>query len=219
MNKLLIPVIFLFIFTTHSVSAQTVGEILTGQYNYTDTEGDLEGTSTFQWYRDNIAIPGATSITYLITTLDKGKTLLFEVTPVALTGISPGIPIRSDGIFITDGPSSAPRFIKSGYLPGYGSIGTIITTPTPPATTTIVTATPFISTKLLKFNTTYPDVKLLQIYLNTHGFPVSLSGPGSRSNETNYFGSKTKAAVIEFQRANDLRPDGIVGQMTRGKMR
>jgi predicted outer membrane repeat protein len=75
------------------------------------------------------------------------------------------------------------------------------------------------SPKVLKLGMTDPEVKLLQIYLNTHNYPVSLTGPGSLNNETNYFGPKTKAAVILFQKANNLTPDGVVGPMTKGVMK
>jgi peptidoglycan hydrolase-like protein with peptidoglycan-binding domain len=62
------------------------------------------------------------------------------------------------------------------------------------------------------------DVRQLQIYLNTHNYIVSTSGNGSPNNETTYFGQKTKNAVIKFQIANNLVPDGVVGKMTRSKM-
>ena len=41
-----------------------VGAILTGHYTYTDADNDPEGTSTFRWLRDGVAITGATSTTY-----------------------------------------------------------------------------------------------------------------------------------------------------------
>ena len=79
-----------------------VGEKLTGHYTYSDINGDLEGTSTYKWYRaDNAAglnktaIEGATSITYVLTSADEGKYISFEVTPVAATGIAQGIAIES----------------------------------------------------------------------------------------------------------------------------
>jgi peptidoglycan hydrolase-like protein with peptidoglycan-binding domain len=63
------------------------------------------------------------------------------------------------------------------------------------------------------------DVKELQKYLNTHNYPVSLTGAGSLNNETTYFGLKTKQAVTLFQKANGLLADGMVGKMTRERMR
>jgi peptidoglycan hydrolase-like protein with peptidoglycan-binding domain len=56
------------------------------------------------------------------------------------------------------------------------------------------------------------DVKKLQQYLNSHGFPVSSSGFGSRGQETTYFGEKTKAALVKFQEAYAdfiLKPYGL----------
>ncbi len=71
-----------------------------------------------------------------------------------------------------------------------------------------------IITKLLKLKTINSEVKDLQIYLNTHGYPVSVSGAGSPGKETTYFGEKTKSAVILFQKKNSLVADGIVGPKT-----
>jgi hypothetical protein len=46
------------------------------------------------------------------------------------------------------------------------------------------------------------DIKNLQIFLNSHGYPVAQAGPGSLGNETNYFGLLTKKALADFQAAN-----------------
>jgi Leucine-rich repeat (LRR) protein len=75
-----------------------VGEILQGNYTYSDTEKDPEGTSTFQWYTatdttcitEKTAISGATNQTYTLTSSEIDKYLCFEVTPVAASGASPG---------------------------------------------------------------------------------------------------------------------------------
>lgn len=53
------------------------------------------------------------------------------------------------------------------------------------------------------------DVKQLQVRLNAEGFVVSDIGPGSLGFESNYFGEKTKAALIKYQnfyRAQVLEP-------------
>ena len=69
------------------------------------------------------------------------------------------------------------------------------------------------------------DVKILQIYLNNHGYTVAQTGIGlplqigSLGHETTYFGMKTKIAVMTFQMANNLTPDGVVGPITREKMK
>lgn len=78
-----------------SISGTTdIGDTLTGSYTYHDDNGDLEGQSTYQWYRADDAtgtnkaeIAGATGTTYVVSTSDYNKYLSFEVTPVAVTGV------------------------------------------------------------------------------------------------------------------------------------
>lgn len=82
---------------------------------------------------------------------------------------------------------------------------------------TIPTYTP-TEERTLRITMQGEDVRQLQIYLNTHGYILSTTGKGSPNNETIYFREKTRQAVIKFQLANNLKPDGIVGPLTRGKM-
>ncbi|HQU07792.1 MAG TPA: glycosyl hydrolase family 28-related protein [Candidatus Paceibacterota bacterium] len=51
----------------------------------------------------------------------------------------------------------------------------------------------------LHLDMTGSDVRRLQTYLDTHGTPVAISGPGSLGQETKYFGARTKNALILFQ--------------------
>jgi hypothetical protein len=75
----------------------------------------------------------------------------------------------------------------------------------------------FIFTKSLWTQMIDPDVKELQKYLNTHGYPVALMGPGSLGNETEKFGNLTRDALIKFQIANNINPAvGFFGPITRG---
>ncbi len=48
------------------------------------------------------------------------------------------------------------------------------------------------------------DVLALQQFLNNNGFPVALTGPGSKGQETMYFGVLTKNALSQFQKANQI---------------
>src|SRR3989344_1095136 len=62
------------------------------------------------------------------------------------------------------------------------------------------------------------DVKCLQQYLNSVGNTVSTSGAGSPGNETTFFGSRTKAAVAEWQQENGVTPTaGYFGARSRAK--
>jgi hypothetical protein len=85
------------------VGAAVVGSRLSGRYQYNDVGNDLEGLSRFQWYRGqetafdagSMAIPGATGRDYAVSAADVGMHLFFEVTPVALTGVTLGTPVVS----------------------------------------------------------------------------------------------------------------------------
>jgi len=80
----------------------TLGEEKTLTYTYADEDGDLEGSSLFQWFRyddengtNKTAISGATSINYTITISDYNKYISCRVTPVAQTGTTPGTAVQS----------------------------------------------------------------------------------------------------------------------------
>ncbi|MDB5258848.1 MAG: hypothetical protein JWO73_56 [Candidatus Taylorbacteria bacterium] len=60
------------------------------------------------------------------------------------------------------------------------------------------------------------DTRSLQIYLNSHGFPVSDTGPGSQGKETLFFGPRTQKALASFQKMNGIIPAiGYFGPKTR----
>jgi len=113
--------------TAPQVSAVTIagsphpGQQLTGQYIYSDADNDPEGASTFRWLRDGVAIAGATAKTYTIVVADSGHSLVFEVTPVAATGVSPGIAVQSGIITIVNAPPVASNVQISG-TPKVGSV-------------------------------------------------------------------------------------------------
>ncbi len=69
-------------------------------------------------------------------------------------------------------------------------------------------------TMTLTLGSENPQVKALQHYLNTHGFPVAKTGIGSLHHENDVFGSATKAAVIAFQKSKHIVANGVVGPQT-----
>jgi hypothetical protein len=104
----------------------TVGSTLTGNYTYSDADGDLQGASTFQWYRatdalgtGSTAIAGATSQTYTVVHADSSFYISFQVVPVALTGSSPGAAVLLSTYSgpITGFVVSAPTVPVLGYPP------------------------------------------------------------------------------------------------------
>ena len=63
------------------------------------------------------------------------------------------------------------------------------------------------------------DVKNLQKILNSLGFTIASSGPGSPGLETNIFGSLTEAALIRFQSSKSISPAiGYFGPKTHAEI-
>jgi len=81
-----------------------------------------------------------------------------------------------------------------------------------PAVSVGVSSTACNFTRTLTVGSSGSDVKCLQQTLNGSGFQIAASGPGSPGNETSFFGSLTRAAVIKWQEASAgcvLTPIGL----------
>ncbi len=93
---------------THANNDRTkVNDILTVNYTYADTEGDVEGVTTFRWLRDDQVISSATDRRYTLMIADAGANIAVEVTPVAVSGMTTGEPVMSAAITVKDSFSSA----------------------------------------------------------------------------------------------------------------
>lgn len=83
-------------------------------------------------------------------------------------------------------------------------------------TVATTTANPYQFNRDLFLLSTGEDVKMLQKFLNSIGFLVSKQGPGSPNQETEMFGSKTKLALVNFQKTMKINPAyGYFGPITR----
>ncbi|MFW5444597.1 MAG: PKD domain-containing protein [Methylococcaceae bacterium] len=67
-----------------------VDQELRAFYTYNDVDGDLEGTSTYQWLRNGSPISSATLPSYNLVAADQGALIQFEIKPAATSGVSLG---------------------------------------------------------------------------------------------------------------------------------
>ncbi|MGH8480697.1 MAG: hypothetical protein ACREXK_14305, partial [Gammaproteobacteria bacterium] len=104
-----------------------VGQVLTGGFAYSDTEGDPEGASTFRWLRDGTPIAGATAQRYNLVAGDQGATVSFEVTPVAQRGTTPGRPVRSGAVGPVTAPINEPPVASRVLISGTAQVGQVLT--------------------------------------------------------------------------------------------
>ncbi len=73
-----------------------------------------------------------------------------------------------------------------------------------------------VNTRNLYFGLRGEDVKTLQEFLNLKGFTVSLTGFGSKGNESIYFGYKTRDALMKYQKSSGIKPAlGYFGPITK----
>jgi peptidoglycan hydrolase-like protein with peptidoglycan-binding domain len=111
------------------------------------------------------------------------------------------------------GPTTMRRVnsLLGQTLPAGSQASSCPTTVTPAVVTT---TTGF--TRDLQLGSTGSDVKALQQYLNSKGFNVAAIGPGSKGNETAYFGPATQRSLASFQLSVGLPSTGYFGPKSRG---
>jgi len=77
-----------------------------------------------------------------------------------------------------------------------------------------------MSVRDLELTLSGADVKALQVLLNAQGYLLAETGVGSKGNETEYFGTLTKNALMKYQSANNIAPAvGYFGPITRTQMK
>lgn len=59
------------------------------------------------------------------------------------------------------------------------------------------------------------EVKMLQQFLNSHGFALTQSGAGSKGQETTRFGTRTRTALMKYQTSVGIPASGVFDSATR----
>lgn len=96
------------------------------------------------------------------------------------------------------------------------SVSQSVSSNTTPEQTTTVS----LSVRDLELGMEGEDVQMLQKNLNSLGFTLAQDGAGSPSNETTYFGDRTKVALSKYQLKYGIVPSvGYFGPLTRAHMK
>ncbi|HEX2628107.1 MAG TPA: hypothetical protein VHM26_03825, partial [Chitinophagaceae bacterium] len=110
-----------------------VNATLTATYTYTDVENDPESGSTFQWYvadgssgTGEIAIAGATSLTYTVQPAEQSKYIRIGITPKAASGTSTGTEVKSNFIGPI-GEATSVTFVYNGATVTYNILTSAVT--------------------------------------------------------------------------------------------
>jgi Putative peptidoglycan binding domain len=155
-----------------------------------------------------------------------GGTVTNVITPSAIVCAGSGSAGSSGGggMVVGSGPLAPSAAGVSGYTPPRPQIdypdGTgVYLGATTTASTSTKPAAPGASHVSITHNHRLgdhsTDILALQQFLNTHGFTVATTGPGSPGRETNLFGAKTFQALKKFQQAHSLPATGYLGPLTR----
>jgi hypothetical protein len=183
-----------------------------------------------------------TSTTVFLRTLTLGSTgadvkALQQFLNMKGFRVSPAGPGSPGLETMTFGPATKAALIRfqaaNNVVPASGLFGPLtkakvlsLTTTAPAVPGCVATTTPPVITipitqftRTLQLGSTGLDVRALQQFLNTHGYTVATTGPGSPGNESMYFGPATKAALIRFQSAQRIVPaSGLFGPLTKLKV-
>lgn len=151
-----------------------VGAPLTGNYTYDDNADDPEGATTFKWYRGDTEtgtfseIALANLITYALQEEDRGKYIIFEVTPVATAGTLIGAPVKS---------------VPKGPIKGFAEItvdGEIDETDW-----TVVDNTYFTDNQSSESGGEYNDIQYLYVAWDAINLYIGISGSFGNGDNTN----------------------------------
>ena len=171
-------------------------------------------TSGYRCPTHNKRIGGATGSRH--SKGDAADIVVSGVAPAEVAKYAESIGIKGIGLYETNADGHFThidtRDVKSFWYGQNEAKRTTFggSTPTPDPTPA---PQPSINNDVLSIGDTGEDVRELQEWLVKLGYNVGSKGPDGD------FGSKTYAAVIDFQRKHDLDDDGIVGPLTKNAIK
>lgn len=201
-----------FDISNRSAAPVAVGSINTGYelesvaLSSDDNYAYVVGNNTLQGFSISKLTPTATSTFTYFTDSPIISDPSTPTTTTAVTNSSSGSRAPCDVLIKIFTPSAS----TTEYLKSLGCVSNDTKTKIISA---IATSSVFF--RDLSLGSEGADVKALQQYLNTHGYIISKSGVGSVGNESTSFGTKTKLALMKFQKANDIPSTGFFGPITR----
>ncbi|GEM_PF-4344480 len=187
------------------------------------TDRRVMSTDVSKNYTTSTSCTSSASVTTFASS-DTSGSVTVTVTPTADTCAVPSTPTSSSGrslgrssavVSTSDATTLALLQAKINML--MAQISAIKGSPSPQAFANASLNASF--KRSLSPGSSGEDVKNLQKFLNGQGFVISVSGAGSLGNETVFFGAFTKAALIKFQIANGIEGIGIMGPITRAKIK
>ncbi len=209
---------------SHAATASDNGTLVGVQFKIDATNQGAEDTTSA--YGISWDSTGVADGSHTIDAVARDLAGNYATSTITVTVDNSGAPAPSSG----GGGSNFNKQKTFQPVTTYGPTTSILTVTTSPTVTTLTTIAPTqtaipspaisvlknIFTKDLFFGMTDPEVRLLQTFLNTHGFKLANTGPGSPGKETNFFGAATRYQLIQFQKANKITPAaGYFGPKTR----
>lgn len=215
-------------FASDTLSSGTVGTAYSGGFTATSSQGTVtyelvsgtlpEGlslnTSTGSITGTPTSATSSTIRVKIIDTLSAAQTF-YHTQEFTLT-VSAAAPVSTP----TVSPSRSGGGRASERVNSTATKTIEVTSSIPQVVATAKIVSPSIKpttfVRSLTLNSSGADVRILQQFLNSQGFVVSTTGYGSPGNETFYFGPATRAALVRYQKANNITPAvGYFGPITR----
>jgi hypothetical protein len=203
------------VFTVDAVTDEAVSGFTLGDINVTNGTAGTFVTTDSSHYSFTITPSGSGTISISVPAgvFQDGSSNVNTAPSNSLSYSQPGVtPTPTPTMDTSYRTSSGSGLISTSEIPA--ELKALYRTS--PEQNSVKGVEPITFKRNLETNMTGDDVKALQVFLNTHGYIITKSGPGASGSETNKFGALTRLALSKFQKANKISPAaGYFGPATR----